>query len=222
MKNQECKVRPKIVDINSNHIFYPFSIKMNKCSGSCNNINNPYAKICVPDVIKDLNVKEFNLLSKTNETSFIKWLETCKCICRLDGIICNSKKRWNAAKCRCECKELINKGVCDKRYIWNPSNCEFECDKSCSIGEYLDYSNCKCRKKLVDPLVEECTENIEETKLVNLTVKNENKNKDRYSFSILYKVLFWIFFIFFIINGGIIIYFAYHKYVNRIKPDLPY
>ena len=71
IKNQECKVRPKIVDINSNNpIFYPFSIKINKCSGSCNNINNPYAKICVPDVIKDLNVRVFNLMSKTNETRF--------------------------------------------------------------------------------------------------------------------------------------------------------
>ena len=50
MKNQECKVRPKIININSNNlIFYPFSIKINKCSGNCNNIDNPYAKICVPD-----------------------------------------------------------------------------------------------------------------------------------------------------------------------------
>ena len=68
LKNQDCKVRPEIVDINSNNpIFYPFSNKINKCSGSCNNINNPYAKICVPDVIKDLNVKVFNLMSRTNE-----------------------------------------------------------------------------------------------------------------------------------------------------------
>ena len=100
IKNQECKVRPKIVDINSNNpIFYPFSIKIIKCSGSCNNINNPYAKICVPDVIKDLNVKVFNLMSKTNETRLIKWHEICKCICRLDGIICNSKQRWTENKC---------------------------------------------------------------------------------------------------------------------------
>ena len=117
MKNQECKVRHEIVDVNSNNpIFYPFSIKINKCSGNCNNINNPYAKICVPDVIKDLNVKVFNLMSRTNETRHIKWHETCKCICRLDKIICNSKQRWNEDKCRCECKELIDKRVCDKGY----------------------------------------------------------------------------------------------------------
>ena len=58
MKNQECKTRPQVININSNNpIFYPFSIKINKCSGNCNNINNPYANICVPNVIKDLNVK---------------------------------------------------------------------------------------------------------------------------------------------------------------------
>ena len=74
-------------------------------------------KISVPDVIKDLNVRVLNLMSKTNETRFIKSHETCKCICRLDGIICNSKQRWNEDKCRCECKELIDKGVCDKGYV---------------------------------------------------------------------------------------------------------
>ena len=61
MKNRECKVRPEIININSNNLmFYPFSIKVNKCNGNCNNINDPYARICVPDVIKDLNVKVFN------------------------------------------------------------------------------------------------------------------------------------------------------------------
>ena len=144
MNNQEYKVRPKIADINSNiPMFYPFSIKVNKCSSNCNNINDPYAKISVPDIVKDLNVRGFNLMSGTNETRHIEWHETCKCIFRLDKIICNSKQRWNEDKCRCECKELIDKGVCDKGYVWNPSNCEGECDKFYNTGEYLDYSNCK-------------------------------------------------------------------------------
>ena len=65
MNNQACKVRPEIINVNSNEpVFYPFSIKTSKCSGSCNNINDPYAKICVPDVVKDLNVKVFNLIMK--------------------------------------------------------------------------------------------------------------------------------------------------------------
>ena len=53
-------------------------------------------------------------------------------------------------KCRCECKQLIDKGVCDNESIWSPSNCKCECDKSCDIGEYLGYENCNCRKKLID------------------------------------------------------------------------
>ena len=69
MNNQECNIRPKIVNVNSNEpVFYPFSIKTSKCSGSCNNINNPIAKLFVPDVVKNLNVKVFNLMSRTNET----------------------------------------------------------------------------------------------------------------------------------------------------------
>ena len=92
MKNLECKARPQVVNVNSkNPIFYPFSIKASKCSGNCNNTNNPYAKSCSPDVIKDFNVKVFNLMSKTNETRFIEWHETWKCKCRLDAIVCNNK-----------------------------------------------------------------------------------------------------------------------------------
>ena len=58
INNQECKVRPEIVNVNSKEpIFYPFSIRTSKCSGSCNNINDPYATLCVPDVTKNLNIK---------------------------------------------------------------------------------------------------------------------------------------------------------------------
>ena len=118
MNNQECKVRPQIVNVNSDEpVFYHFSIKTSKCSGSCNNINDPYAKMCVPDVVKNLNVKVFNLMSRSNETRHIKWHETCKCKCRLDASVCNNKQRWNDDKCSCECKELIDKGVCDKGFI---------------------------------------------------------------------------------------------------------
>ena len=91
---------------------------------------------------------------RTNESRHIKWHETCKCKCRLDTWGCNNKQRWNNDKCRCECKKLI--GRCDKGFIWNPSNCEFECDRLCDVEKYLDYKNCKCRKRLIDKLVEEC------------------------------------------------------------------
>ena len=145
MNNQECKIRPEVITINGNDpSFYPYSILVNKCSCSCNNINDPYAKLCVSDVVKKMNIKVFDLMSRTNETRHIEWYETCKCKCRLDACICNYKQRWNNDKCRCECKELIHEGRCDNRFIWNPSICECECDKSCDAGEHLDYKNCKC------------------------------------------------------------------------------
>ena len=116
--NEECKTRPQIVNVNSNNPkFYPFSIKISKCSGNCNNFNDPYSKICVRDAVKNLNVKVFSLMSRTNETRLIEWHETCKCECRLDAIVCNNKQRWNKNKCRCECKELIDKGLCGKGFI---------------------------------------------------------------------------------------------------------
>ena len=73
MNNQECKIRSEITNINSNEpVFYPFSIKVNKCCGSCNNINDSYAKLWVPDVIKNINVKVFNLMSFSNKTRHIE------------------------------------------------------------------------------------------------------------------------------------------------------
>ena len=70
INNQECIVRTEIVNVNNSNepLFYPFSIKASKCSGSCNSINDPYAKLYVPNVVKNSNVKVFNSVSRTNET----------------------------------------------------------------------------------------------------------------------------------------------------------
>ena len=87
-------------------MFFQFSIKISKCSGSCSNINHPYTKICVPDVVKNLNVKVFNLMSRTNETTRIEWHKKCKYEWKFGANICNNKQLWNKDKCRCECKEL--------------------------------------------------------------------------------------------------------------------
>ena len=105
---------------------------------------------------------------------------------------------------------MVDKGVYDKGYIWNLSNCECEYDKSFDVGEYLDYKNCKCRKKLVNKLVEECNEIIEEVKTVS-------ENKTKCSSCILYLVLFSTFFT---INAGITTYFVYYKYMNHNKENV--
>ena len=83
MNNKGCKIRPEVININSNELsFYPYSILTNKCSGSCNDVNNPYAKLCVPDVVENMNNKVFNLMSRINETRHVSWHETCTCKCR--------------------------------------------------------------------------------------------------------------------------------------------
>ena len=80
MNNQESKVWPEIVNFNAKEpVFYPFSIKTSKCGGSCNNINNLYSKLCVPNIVKNFNVKVFNLMSRANEKILIEWREMCKC-----------------------------------------------------------------------------------------------------------------------------------------------
>ena len=214
MTNHKCKVRPQIVNVNRDEpAFYPFSIKTNKWSGSCNNINDPYTKMCIPDIVKNLNVKVFNVMSRTNETRHIEWHETCECKCRLDASVCNNKQPWNDDKSWCECKELINKVVCDKGYIWNPSNCECDCDKSCDVGEYLDYENCKCRKRLVDKLVEECRENIDEAIFAGIALfEHGNECVCSYTVRVVVAVISLT------VSIGINAYFTY-KYVNRNKEN---
>ena len=77
MNTEECKVRSQIVNVNGdNPVFYPYSVKRSKCSGTCNNINNPLAKMCIPDAVKNVTVKVFNLVSGTNETRRIEWNES--------------------------------------------------------------------------------------------------------------------------------------------------
>ena len=208
MNNQECKTRPQIANVNGDE---PFSIKTNKCSGSCNNINYRYGKVCVPDVVKNLNVKVFNLISRTNETRHMEWHGKCKCKCKFGANVCNNKDLWNKNKCICKCKELIDKRMCDKGFIWNPSNCECECDKACNVGEYLDHENCKCRKKLVEQIVDECAETVEEVKIAKITLA-ENENMYKCSSCTVCIVLFSTICT---INVGIVTYYVYSQWYAK-------
>ena len=138
--------------------------------------------------------------------------ETCKCKCRLDGNVYNNKQRWNNDKCKCECKELIDKEKCDGGLIRNPSNCECDCDNLCDIEQYLDYKNCRCRKDLVSTLVEQCTANIGENKLIyNTTLNNYTK---LYNPSTIHIILLVIYFIKIISFSSAFIYF--HWYLKKI------
>ena len=114
----------------------------------------------------------------------------------------------------------MSKGICDKRFIWNPSNCECESDKSCDIGEYLDYANYNCRKKIVDKLVEEFTEYIDEVKIAGITLF-ERGNDCKSSFTI-YDALIAILFIISIRIGTYFIYYINHDKKTASKYDCVY
>ena len=176
--NQKCMPRPKILDVNEGvgeALFYPYNVLVNKCSGSCDTINNPMAKLFVPNVIKRVNMQVYNFLMMLNETRNVLWHESCKCICKLNSSVCNDKQIWNGDTFRCDCNEdfagIIN---CTKGYTWNPSTCECQCDTWCKPGQYLDHKNCICKNNLVGRLIEEGTSIIKET--MNNNNNNDNDN----------------------------------------------
>ena len=177
--------RPKILDVNEGvgeALFYPYNVLVNKCSGSCNTFDNPMAKLCVPHVIKRLNMQVYNFLMRLNETQNVLWHESCKCVCKLNSSVCNNKQIWNDDTCRCDCNEdfagIIN---CTKEYTWNPSTCECQCDTWCKPVQYLDHKNC----------VEECTSVINET-------LNNNNNYD--NVNNVYRIIAYVFIGLFLID----------------------
>ena len=88
--NQKCMSRPKILDVNEGvgeALFYPYNVLVNKCSGSCDTINDTMARLCVPNIIKKINMQVYNFLVRLNETRNVLWHESCKCICRLNAIV---------------------------------------------------------------------------------------------------------------------------------------
>ena len=211
--NQECMPRPKILDANEGvgeALFYPYNVLVNKCSGSCDTLDSPMAKLCVPNIIKRINMKVYNFLMRLNETRNVLWHESCKCVCRLNSSVCNSKEISNSDTCRCDCNEdfagIIN---CIKGCTCNPSTCECQCDIWCKPGQYLDDKNCVCKNKLVGRIIVECTSVINETMMNNVDNK-DNDNTITYIFFGIFSVLLFI---------GIVCFcvFAYFKWIKGKK-----
>ena len=136
--NRKCMPRPKTLDVNEGvgeALFYPYTVLVNNCSGSCNTLDDPMAKLCVPNIIKRVNMKVYNFLMRLNETRNVLWHESCKCVCRLNSSVCNSKQIWNSDTCICDCNEdFAGIMTCNKGYMWNPSTCACECNMWCKPG----------------------------------------------------------------------------------------
>ena len=103
--NQKCMPRPKILDVDEGVGEYPYNVLVNKCSGSCDTINNPMEKLCVLGIVKRVNMQVYNFLMRLNETRSVLWHESCKCVCNLNSLVCNNKQIWNSDTCRCDCNE---------------------------------------------------------------------------------------------------------------------
>ena len=148
-------------------------------------ILNHMSKICVPKIVKNVNMQVYNFLMRLNETRHVLWHESCKCICKLNSSVYNNKQIWNDDTCRCDCNEDFAGTInCNKGYMWNPSTWECQCDKRCKQGQYLDHKNCVCKNKLIGRVIEECTSVINETMI--------NNNKDNITNNT-YLILFIVF-----------------------------
>ena len=107
---QKCMIQPTLIDSYPNEYshefhYYPFAVKLDKCVGNCNSLNDLSYEICVINKTKDLNLSLFNMITWINESKTLTKHIWCECKCRFDGRKCNSDQWWNNYKCRCECKK---------------------------------------------------------------------------------------------------------------------
>ena len=175
--------RPSILDANEGvgeALFYWYNVLVNKCSGSCNTLADPMAKLCIPNIIKRVNMKVYNFVTRLNETCNVLWHESCKCVCQLNSSVCNSKQIWNCDSCSCDCNEDFT-GImtCNKGYMWNPSPCACKCDMWSKPVQYLDYKKCVCKNKLIGKVISKCTTLINESMMNNKTnIVNDDTTKN--------------------------------------------
>ena len=202
--NQKYMPRPKILDVNEG-------------VGELYFIRIMYMTIlCVPNVIKRVNMKVYNFLIRLNETRNVLWHELCKCVCKLNSSVCNNKQSWNGDTCICDCNEDFTDIIsCDNGYTRNPSTCECQCDTWCKPGQYLDHKNCICKNKLIGRVIEECTSVINETMINNKDNITNNNNT--------YLILFIVFLVgFFVFLIGFVYYYCRNNANKRKLRDFIY
>ena len=101
--NQKCMIQPTLINLHPNEYseefhYYLFSVKLNRCAGSCNTLNDLSNKVCVPNKTEDLNESMFNIITGINESKTLTEHMSCKCKCKFDGRNCNSDRWWNIDK----------------------------------------------------------------------------------------------------------------------------
>ena len=145
LSNQKCMTQPTLISLHPNEYsqefhYYPFAVKLDRCVGSCNALNDLSNKVCVLDKTKDLNLSMFNMTTGIKESKTLTKHISCKCKCRFQRKKCNSDQWWNNDKCLCECK----KHVCKKDYIWNRA--KFSCKNGKYLASVMDDSAITCNQ----------------------------------------------------------------------------
>ena len=133
LNNQKWEIQPTFLNLHLNEYsqefhYYPFTVKLDKCVGSCNTLNDLFDKLCVLNKTEDLNLNRFNMITGINELKTLTKHISCEFKCKFGGRNCDWDQWWNNDKCRCECKK---RQVCEKDYVWNPATC------NCENGKYL-------------------------------------------------------------------------------------
>ena len=126
LSNQKFMTQSTLIDLHPNEYsqdfyYYPFEVKLDRCVGSCNTLNNLSNKVCVPIKTENLNLSVFNIIAGINESKSSTKHIVYECKCRFDGRKCNSDQWWNNDKYEYECKK---RHVCEKYYVWNPVKTE--------------------------------------------------------------------------------------------------
>ena len=115
LSNQKCMTQPTLINLHPDEYsqefhYYPFLVKLDRCLGNCNTLNDLSNKVCIPNKTEDLNLTVFNMITRINECKTLTKHISCKCKCKFGARRCNSNQLWNNDKCRCECKHH----VCEK------------------------------------------------------------------------------------------------------------
>ena len=90
LNNQKCMTQPALINLHPNEYsqefhYYPFAVKLDRCVGSCNTLNDLFNKVCVPNKIEDLNLSVFNMITGINELKSLTKHISCEYKCKFDG-----------------------------------------------------------------------------------------------------------------------------------------
>ena len=133
LSNQKCMTQPTLINLHCNEYsqefhYYSLEIKLDRCVGGCNTLNELSNKLCVQNNTEDLNLIVFNVITVINVSKTLTKHISCECKCKFYGRKCISNQWWNNDKCRYKCKKH---NIYEREYIWNPATC------SCENGKYL-------------------------------------------------------------------------------------